>query len=100
MQQLEESTIYPDKNVFRVEFRKNICSVESEEIEIILSQIREIRPSSVLLDLTPVVAIPSMVLNRILKFISDLKKEQIQISEVKLSEGLQLVLSKLKINLG
>ncbi|RHX84459.1 sulfate transporter [Leptospira stimsonii] len=100
MQQLEESTIYPDKNLFRVEFRKNICSVESEEIEIILSQIREIRPSSVLLDLTPVVAIPSMVLNRILKFISDLKKEQIQISEVKLSEGLQLVLSKLKINLG
>ncbi|PJZ54916.1 sulfate transporter [Leptospira adleri] len=100
MQQLEESTIYPDKNLFRVEFRKNICSVESEEIEIILSQIREIRPNSVLLDLTPVVAIPSMVLNRILKFISDLKKEQIQISEVKLSEGLQLVLSKLKINLG
>lgn len=100
MQQLEESTIYPDKNLFRVEFRKNICSVESEEIEIILSQIREIRPSYVLLDLTPVVAIPSMVLNRILKFISDLKKEQIQISEVKLSEGLQLVLSKLKINLG
>lgn len=100
MQQLEESTIYPDKNLFRVEFRKNICSVESEEMEIILSQIREIRPNSVILDLTPVVAIPSMVLNRILKFISDLKKEQIQISEVKLSEGLQLVLSKLKINLG
>ncbi|MBM9501342.1 sulfate transporter [Leptospira sp. 201903071] len=100
MQRLEESTIYPDKNLFRVEFRKNICSVESEEIEIILSQIREIRPQAVVLDLTPVVAIPSMVLNRILKFISDLKKEQIQISEVKLSEGLQLVLSKLKINLG
>ncbi|MBM9578854.1 sulfate transporter [Leptospira sp. 201903070] len=100
MQRLEESTIYPDKKLFRVEFRKNICSVESEEIEIILSQIREIRPEAVALDLTPVVAIPSMVLNRILKFISDLKKEQIQISEVKLSEGLQLVLSKLKINLG
>ncbi|AOP34577.1 sulfate transporter [Leptospira tipperaryensis] len=100
MQQLEESTIYPDKNQFRVVFRKNICSVESEEIEIILSQIREVRPNSVLLDLTPVVAIPSMVLNRILKLISDLKKEEIQISEVKLSEGLQLVLSKLKINLG
>ncbi|PJZ55917.1 sulfate transporter [Leptospira barantonii] len=100
MQQLEESTIYPDKNSFRVEFRKNICSVETEEMEEILAQIREIRPNNVILDLTPVVAIPSMVLNRILKFISELKKEQIQISEVKLSEGLQLVLSKLKINLG
>ncbi|PKA02830.1 sulfate transporter, partial [Leptospira ellisii] len=41
-----------------------------------------------------------MVLNRILKFISELKKEEIAVSEVKLSEGLQLVLSKLKITLG
>ncbi|MCG6168482.1 sulfate transporter [Leptospira sanjuanensis] len=100
MQQLEESTIYPDKNSFRVVFRKNICSVESDEIDVILSQIREIRPTEVVLDMTPVVAIPSMVLNRILKFISELKKDEIRISEVKLSEGLQLVLSKLKINLG
>ncbi|XDD49112.1 sulfate transporter [Leptospira sp. WS92.C1] len=100
MQQLEESTIYPDKDLFRIEFRKNICSIESEEIQEILSQIRNIRPKAVLLDLTPVVAIPSMVLNRILKFVSELKKEEIQISEVKLSEGLQLVFSKLKINLG
>ncbi|EMY76674.1 STAS domain protein [Leptospira weilii serovar Ranarum str. ICFT] len=99
MQQLQESTIYPDKNSFRVEFRKNICSVEAEEIQEILSQIREIRPHNVVLDLTPVVAIPSMVLNRLLKFISELKKDQIQISEVKLSEGLQLVFAKLKIDL-
>ncbi|ASV07654.1 STAS domain-containing protein [Leptospira interrogans] len=97
MQQLQESTIYPDKNSFRIEFRRNICSVETEEI---LSQIREIRPDNVILDMTPVVAIPSMVLNRILKLISELKKDQIQVSEVKLSEGLQLVFSKLKINLG
>ncbi|TGK31537.1 sulfate transporter [Leptospira gomenensis] len=100
MLQLEESTIYPDKDLFRIEFRKNICSIESSEMEEILSKIREIRPASVALDLTPVVAIPSMVLNRILKFISELKKEEIAISEVKLSEGLQLVLSKLKITLG
>ncbi|WP_061216946.1 STAS domain-containing protein [Leptospira borgpetersenii] len=99
MQQLEESTIYPNKNSFRVEFRRNICSVETEEIQEILSQIREVRPDNVILDMTPVVAIPSMVLNRILKFISELKKDQIQISEVKLSEGLQLVFSRLKIDL-
>nr|WP_176138109.1 STAS domain-containing protein [Leptospira kirschneri] len=100
MQQLQESTIYPDKNSFRIEFRRNICSVETEEIQEILSQIREIRPDNVVLDMTPVVAIPSMVLNRILKLISELKKDQIQVSEVKLSQGLQLVFSKLKIDLG
>lgn len=100
MQQLQESTIYPDKNSFRIEFRRNICSVETEEIQEILSQIREIRPDNVVLDMTPVVAIPSMVLNRILKLISELKKDQIQVSEVKLSQGLQFVFSKLKIDLG
>ncbi|EPG74707.1 hypothetical protein LEP1GSC058_1700 [Leptospira fainei serovar Hurstbridge str. BUT 6] len=96
--QFTESHVYPDKNRFRVVFVRNVCSVETEEITLILNKIQDVQPKSVELDLESVVAIPSLILNRILKLLAELKSRGIPV-EIKTSEGLRSVLNRLKISL-
>lgn len=96
--QFTETHVYPEKKLFRVVFVRNVCSVETEEIGLILQKIQEIQPLQVELDLESVVAIPSLILNRILKLLAELKAKGVPV-EIKTSEGLKAVLNRLKISL-
>ncbi len=96
--QFTETHVYADKKLFRVVFVRNVCSVETEEIGLILLKIQEVQPAQVELDLSHVVAIPSLILNRILKLLAELKSKNIPV-EIKTSEGLKTVLNRLKISL-
>ncbi|PJZ68322.1 hypothetical protein CH373_04680 [Leptospira perolatii] len=96
--QFAESHIYPSETKFRVVFVRSVCSVETEEITMILQKILDIQPKLVELDLSHVVAIPSLILNRILKLLAELKAKGIPV-DIKTSEGLKSVLNRLKITL-
>ncbi|TGK13085.1 hypothetical protein EHO60_02475 [Leptospira fletcheri] len=96
--QFPETNLYPDQNRFRIVFTRNVCSVETEEIGLILAKIQDVNPKSVELNLESVVAIPSLILNRILKLLAELKSKGIPV-EIKTSEGLRAVLNRLKISL-
>ncbi|EQA45360.1 hypothetical protein LEP1GSC050_2020 [Leptospira broomii serovar Hurstbridge str. 5399] len=63
-----------------------------------MNKIQDVQPKSVELDLESVVAIPSLILNRILKLLAELKSRGIPV-EIKTSEGLRSVLNRLKISL-
>ncbi|EPG66672.1 hypothetical protein ACE5IS_08815 [Leptospira wolffii] len=96
--QFTETHVYADKKLFRVVFVRNVCAVETEEIGLILHKIQEVQPNQVELDLESVVAIPSLILNRILKLLAELKSKGVPV-EIKTSEGLKTVLNRLKISL-